>query len=84
MYCTVLHGSTHACLQVVINKKLLLSLACTAFFIGRLSWLQFGRLVVLTWPFPTSFEYSCLAVVQQDEASQQQQQLQWRQSRQQQ
>jgi hypothetical protein len=66
-------------MQVVINKKLLLQLACTSFFVSRLSWVQFARLVVLTWPFPVSFEYACLAVVHQYEASQQQQQLQRRQ-----
>jgi hypothetical protein len=67
--------------QVVINKKLLLLLACHGFFIGRLSWVQFGRLVVLTWPFPVSFEYACMAVVQQYEAYQQQQQRQYEQQR---
>lgn len=63
-------------LQVVVNKRLLLHLACTTFFIGRLSWVQFARLVVLSWPSIVSFELACMAVEEMVAGSLQKQQQQ--------
>jgi hypothetical protein len=63
-------------LQVVVNKRLLLHLACTTFFIGRLSWVQFARLVVLSWPSIVSFELACMAVEELVAGSLQKQQQQ--------
>lgn len=52
-------------LQVVLKKKHgVVTMACGAFFVGRLSWVQFARLVVLSWPFPVSLEIACKAVGQ--------------------
>jgi hypothetical protein len=60
-------------LQAVDQKRCVLRVACWAYALGRLSWVQLARLAVLTWPYPCALEDVCAAIQRRLDERQQQQ-----------
>jgi hypothetical protein len=58
-------------LKIVMHKKRMLTVGCSAWFLGRLSVPQAVRLAVLTWPYPVVYAMAAMVIQERWESQQQ-------------